>query len=324
MNIPEEKLDYIKPFLSHFNKYKSTLQSKKNEKQLSVLLMCFYNDIQTAFKKVELLSKSKPDYFKGEYIKTEQKKIPSDIYTQTIIPDDIKKYIIKNEKGQLVYRAVLGGRPIKIIFALFQENEVEEEILKEIKKMYTWLLICDLYASKMCTEILTIYVYKTPFNKKLPTSKSITLSGEHMNTAYTFSCISKGEIVIYRNEEWFKVFIHETFHTFGLDFSGNNNSNKIIQDGLMKLFPIKSDFNIYEAYTETWARIINCCFYVYTVLENKSDKKQFIINTTFCLELERMFTLYQCNKVLRFMGLKYKHICGKGETNVMMRKNLYK
>jgi hypothetical protein len=31
------------------------------------------SEIQTAFKKVELLSKSKPDYFKGEYIKTEQK-----------------------------------------------------------------------------------------------------------------------------------------------------------------------------------------------------------------------------------------------------------
>ena len=34
------------------------------------------------------------------------------------------------------------------------------------------------------------------------------------------------EIIIFRNEEWFKVFVHETFHLFGVDFSNMSNLKK--------------------------------------------------------------------------------------------------
>jgi len=321
MNIPEEILDIIKPFLSHFNKYKSPHLTKKKELQLHKLLLSLYNDIHTAFKKVELLPKTECLYKK---IKTSSDRIEPDSYNSSIFPRYIRAFIEKNETGYLTYESTIGGRAIKIIFTQFDAQT--DDSSNEVKMIYVWLTICSVYAAETCAKTLTIYIYKTPFNKSLPDNKLTTLGSEHVNTAYTSSCVSNGEIVVFRKEEWFKVFIHETFHTFGLDFS-TNGTNKIISNGVKKLFPIKSDFNIYEAYTETWARIINSCFYSYNTLDDKKDEKQFITNSTFCLELERMFTLYQCNKVLRFMGLNYTDICTTRQdepTNVSLRKNLYK
>jgi|688.fasta_scaffold276623_1 hypothetical protein len=320
MNIPEETIDIIKPFISHFNKYKSPHLTKKKEIQLHQLLLYLYNDIHTACNKVE-----KTDCFKGKFTKIESSldRVVPDSYNSSVFPRYIRAYIEKNETGYITYECTIGGRAIKIIFTQFDAQIDDSE--NEVKMMYIWLTICSLYAAETCAKTLTIYIYKTPFNKNLPDNKLTTLSSEHVNTAYTSSCVSNGEIVVFRKEEWFKVFIHETFHTFGLDFS-STNSSKIIHDGVKKLFPIKSEFNIYEAYTETWARIINSCFYSYNTLDYKKDKKQFITNSTFCLELERMFTLYQCNKVLRFMGLNYTDICTTNDksTNVSLRKNLYK
>ena len=44
----------------------------------------------------------------------------------------------------------------------------------------------------------------------------------------------------------------------------------------------------------------------------------------FNLQLERLFSLYQCNKVLGFMGLTYNNIHEPGERNAYLRKNLYR
>ena len=40
--------------------------------------------------------------------------------------------------------------------------------------------------------------------------------------------------------------------------------------------------------------------------------------------MERMFSIYQCTKVLDFMGLNYKDLYEKTNQNTYMRNNLYK
>lgn len=335
MNFSDETTKLIKPFLSNFNKYKSQQLSRKDEKQLNTILLTLYNDINNSYKIVDLLSetncfkgyihKINNDNISNHKISNKSNNIKPQSYDTNIFPQHIRSYIEENERSYLNFSCTIGGREIKIIFTIFAD-EVEHINMKTyinyVTKIYVWLNICSMYALKTCAQSLKIYIYNTPFNKTLPDNMTTTLSNIHVNTAYTSSCKQEGEIVIFRNEEWFKVFIHETFHTFGLDFSVDGG--KLIRDNVAKLFPIKSEFNIYEAYTETWARIINCCFISYNSLENKKDKKSFIINSTFCLELERMFTLYQCNKVLRFMGLNYIDICSSGNNNVYLRKNLYR
>lgn len=169
---------------------------------------------------------------------------------------------------------------------------------------------------------MCVTIYLTPFEKILPPNNTAVLSPEHINTAFTMSCVADGEITIYRAEEWFKVFIHETFHAYGLDFGLNDAT--ALRTLLAKTFPIKSDLNASEAYTETWARIINCLLYSFYSLPNKQDRETFLLYSDFCLQLERLFTIFQMNKVLAFMGLTYEDLHDSREKSVFLRKQLYK
>jgi len=120
------------------------------------------------------------------------------------------------------------------------------------------------------------------------------------------TCPKNSEIVIFRKEEWFKVFIHETFHNFGLDFSGINN--EICKQRILSLFPVKSDVNLFEAYSEFWAKIINCIFCSYMQLKNKNDIRAFLSNFEILINLERIYSLFQMVKVLQFMNLTYEQL----------------
>ena len=169
-----------------------------------------------------------------------------------------------------------------------------------------------------------MYIYRTDFTKSFPDNQLTTLSSQHVNTAYTTSCREHTEIIIYRKEEWFKVFIHETFHNFGLDFSEMNLSH--INTKMKKIFNINTEYNIYESYCETWARIINTMFYTYYQLLPKfrGDTKDFVAIFYKNINYEISFSLYQAIKILRFMGLHYDIINDKTDENITACNHLYK
>ena len=78
----------------------------------------------------------------------------------------------------------------------------------------------------------------------------------NINGGYTYGgCHNSNEITIYRQEEWFKVLIHELFHNLDLDFSTLNIDRW--REKMFDIFGIESEYNIYETYCETWARILN-------------------------------------------------------------------
>jgi hypothetical protein len=136
------------------------------------------------------------------------------------------------------------------------------------------------------------------------------------------SCPLNSEIVVFRKEEWFKVLIHETFHNFGLDFSSMNVSlynNKILQ-----IFPVNSDVNLFESYTEFWGRIINASFCSFINMKNKNDIDEFYINTEFFINLEKNFACFQMIKILNFMGLSYDDLYKKTVASENLRKARYK
>ncbi len=321
MNFSNETDGLMKPFIHFFGKCETQKFSKEDNKTYNSILISLYNDIYEANKTI-----FKEGCFKSKVITmaTDKSSIqePHDKNTR-YFPAHIQKYITDNSKYQLIFSCGnVGEREIRIIFTLFSEEELQniKSYTQYVKMMYIWLHICATYADKHCTEMLTIFIYPTHFTKTLPTSPATVIGPEHINTAFTKPCVKNGQIIIYRNEEWFKVFIHETFHTYGLDFATYNNDDlkKVVQS----IFPINSDFNIYEAYTETWARIINCAFCSFTSITTKNTKKEFIDNMKFCLEMERMFSLYQCIKILGFMGLDYNDVY-VAKPNQFSSKNTY-
>ena len=137
-----------------------------------------------------------------------------------------------------------------------------------------------------------------------------------------FACQEKGEILIFREEEWEKVLIHETMHAMCLDFSGLDYLN--LKNKMKNIFKIKSDFEISESYTESWATILNCCFISYNLLDDTNDIENFLLFTDFCIQLERMFSLFQMIKMLHFMGLRYQNLYKVDAVSSSFRKILYK
>ena len=297
MNFSVETDELLKPFLKTFGSCEKPPYTKEANRAFRPLLLSLYKDLTEAHQYL-----FQAGCFKSQLIAKPHLSRPVHYSESRYFPETIKTYIKENEKQQLVFTCSnVGGREIHIYFTLFAESD-SAKYTNYVQKMYRWLYICGKYAKTECTNTLNIYVYPTPFAKKLPENTTTTLGPEHVNTAFTVACAPQGQIIIFREEEWFKVFIHETFHTYGLDFAQSDIS--ALKQTLGSLFPIKSDFDVYEAYTETWARIINCALCSFQTTK-KIDSATFLTHLTFCLELEKMFALYQCVKVLEYMGMDY-------------------
>jgi hypothetical protein len=129
----------------------------------------------------------------------------------------------------------------------------------------------------------------TSVPKQLP--KHGLIGPSTLNTGYT----SGNQIVVYREEEWLKVFIHECMHLFNYDLELRNKSEL-----LYPLFPIQN-IHINESYCEIWARILNCC--VISVLND--------VELDFLLQKEQKYSVYQLSNVLNYMKLTYPQLMDK-------------
>ena len=323
MNFTEESEDITKLLLPMFDNVlvkKSPLKQKKIDNILKII----YNDIKLAdiWASAEYTLNKIHSYLKKDGSK--EKLIPRWLLNESkYIPDFIRDYITKNLDGYMVYTCTIGDREVEIYFGLLHESDFNSlgKFDKYIKKMIVWLKIAFQYAPSMCSKKLKIYGFLTPFKKKLPGNQFTTLSHDHCNSAVTTSCTPHGEIIIYRKEEFIKVFIHETFHTLGLDFSKMQLTN--FNKKIGQLFPINSEFNLFEAYAEFWASTMNGLISAY-FLTDKKEEEEFYLYGEFCMRFEQIFSLFQMIKILDFMGLTYKNLYNNDNISNSIRRYLFK
>jgi hypothetical protein len=239
-------------------------------------------------------------------------------------PDVVRTHIDNLAVSELTYTFSLYGREIKIIFVVEDENvELKLDAYhKYIDNIIMWLYILNQYASKTCSKSLVVYLYFTSLEKKLPTSNVFVLDEIHVNTAFTTTCPKDSEIVIFRKEEWFKVFIHETFHNFALDFSDMNNNE--VHQCILSIFKVTSDVNLFESYTEFWAEIMNALFCSFSSLKDKTNVDEFLDYSEFFINFERTYSFFQMVKTLDFMGLTYSDLYARNYQSNVRRVNLYK
>lgn len=324
MNFSQETEKIMKPFISKFDKFllkKSPLEQKKMDNILKIL----YNEIKMAFiwaNANRTLQKIKTHLREGGGRKNI---IPAWIMHESrYIPKNIANYIVENNKGYIIYNIAISDRDVEIYFGLLNDSDLLElgKFDKYVNKMITWLKMAFSFAPAKCSKKLKIYVFLTPLKKSLPNNQLKILSPNNCNSAVTMSCSPHGEIIVYRKEEFFKVFIHETFHTLGLDFS--NMQLKKFNERVKTLFPIKSDFNLFEAYAEFWASKMNSLFTSFYLLDDKNDLKQFLLYSDFCIRFEQIFSLFQMIKILDFMGLKYPNLYSNDKVSLGVRRYLFK
>ena len=325
MQISKQSKDNMLFFLNDAETYLKKI-GPYQQRRLDIILGKLYKDIYNSDTYVDTL-------VRRGCLKAKRARINnlSDIPTSTLLdsqyfPFEIQNYINTHSKSYLHYSCKILNKKVNIYIVL-SKDMIGRRITKYdnmAKKMFTWLRMAFLYAPTMCGKSLKIILYYTPLEKKLPPNLIDILGTRHCNSAVTTSCSSKGEIVIYRKEEWFKVFIHESFHVLGLDFSAFPMTQ--LNYKMKKLFPIESEIKSYEAYSEFWATILNCLFCSYELLDadDKLNERDFLLYSEFLLQFERIFALFQCNKILYFMGMNYNNLYLPGEVSFVARKYLYK
>ena len=175
--------------------------------------------------------------------------------------DSVKTHINGFKKQITEVELIVQNRTYTLFFII--PEKTANAIDKYVKKINTWLQVATLYAKPNCSKSVKVYLYLTDLKKILPKKERNELNSENANTAFTTSCQPKTEIILFRREEWFKVFIHESFHNLGLDFAGET-----VKHLLSDIFPIQSEFKLYETYTELWAELMNIIF---INVEMKSD-----------------------------------------------------
>jgi hypothetical protein len=220
-------------------------------------------------------------------------------FNEKAFPTIVRNHIFNNSLFTINYFFLLNTR--KISFRFIVEEQIDVKLYDEyVRRMLVWLCMIK---GNQCVDELTVYIYHISLTKTLPNSNIEILNEMNANTAFTTTCPKVSEIVIYRKEEWFKVFLHETFHNFGLDFSGMNIQK--VTNHILELFPVNSNVNLFESYTEFWARVLNTLFISYY---NSNNLNTYLRNAHFYLNIERIYSFYQMTKVLSFMGLTYKDL----------------
>ena len=274
----------------------------KNEKihnNTKTTFLSFYEILIDAKRFVTLFNKNIPSVIKIQ----NEKDIPKP-RTFHYIPNKIGEYIHKSSYC-LKYSFRLINRDVNIYFVIEEDDKIER-YNEYVDRIIMWLYMIQKKVSNNCSITLNIYLYLSSHVKVLPNKKTnAILDLLNANTAYTFSCKKNNDLVIYRKEEWFKVFIHETFHSFGLDFSFYNDD--ISRRKILELFHVNSEVKLFEAYTEFWARIMNVLFisFFYNV---KQSKEKFIHQCSKMIYLEQLFSIFQMIKVLNYMNIDYNKL----------------
>jgi hypothetical protein len=312
--------------MSFFIKHNCLIPIKQTKKTDSIFKKLYDEIVDGVSYISELKSKMGHLFYKIKIVSiTNISQIPKPTtFPSNTFPSQVRKHINEYALSSLTYSFNLFEREISIVFLIEDDNsdDLIETYNNYVDYMLVWLYIVNEYSSKSCVDELKIYIYHTSLLKILPATNVEILDWNNVNTAFTRTCPKDSEIVVFRKEEWFKAFIHETFHNFGLDFSDMNQS--MVNAKILSIFPVNSEVNLYESYTEFWARIMNALFCSYINMKNKKDIDEFLTNSEFFINFERIFAFFQMVKVLNFMDLTYKDMYTKTLVSENMRNAQFK
>ena len=228
-------------------------------------------------------------------------------------PQEIRDEIESKSKCGFQYMFNIKDRKFNIVLVSPDKlNIVIPYMKKAIKNIYMWLYVASQYAKPKCSEQMNVYIYLTGLSKMLP-EKEATISRMHVNTAFTTACQTQTEVHVFRREEWFKTFIHETFHNMGMDFSAYDNN--LINNEMYTIFPVNTDFRLYESYCEMWGETMAILFNVHrsmrrnTKVEYIQDRIPNMIKSVEAAIIQETYhALFQVSKILSHYGLTYDEL----------------
>lgn len=290
-NIMEEEIGN----LPNFDKLKNILKTPKLSTSANAMLDVWYNRIKHSFKLFLSRKETVLNTLKREKTLTK-------ISDFTVIPDPLKTVIHKvcvnnySFSIEVPYKDNRKTRLIKV-YICAPAHFTLTKIRNMICLISTWFYFVNDFVENGCSDTIDIFLYLIPNKKRLP-EHGDSIDMEDVNTAFTTTCRIKTNVHIFREEEWFRALIHESFHNLGLDFIRMDDA--VIhaqQTRIAQVFHTNMpDIRLYETYCEMWAEVLNLLFYVHlNKAPNVSWKAEFFRSLVF----EQSFAILQCVKLLK-------------------------
>ena len=216
MHFTESSTKCMKHLLNEFSRSVDKEINKKShrvQEKLDKQLVTFFNSMTESYDAVKKIKRS-PKTFTSKLSKIKiPEQIPqSDLLNSKFISHSVRKYITDHATIDLTYKFIINKKEYTVHFILLDEKEMlnPEKYELYVEKMMVWLHMSQTYVTGKCSDkSFTIYLYLTPFEKFLPECSITVIGPDNVNSGIAYACPENGEIVIYRQEEWFKVFIHE-------------------------------------------------------------------------------------------------------------------
>lgn len=293
----------MKPIVSELQTYiekyfKAPYDKVCKTLRFSTIQTRFLNDLHSRMMNAHL------EWFNQSHTITQSAEISNpNLENYHYIPEEFRRVIETDLKPHREFRFTVGKRKISVTFyADAQKSFHDKNWALYLQKIYIWLTVADKFASAKCAKHLHIFLYLTPLLKTMPESHEM-IDRKHANTAFTTACTDTTEIHLYREEEWLKVCIHETFHSLGLDFSTMEQSAYTKQ--IQVLYGLHHDVRLYESYAEIWAEMINTCMVVHYSMIYTKKNTRFVEQVRKALCYEITFSMIQCTKILQHYELVY-------------------
>jgi len=323
MELSEASQNLMKSLLNNFQTSPACfLEDRSGSAAFQKLSKSLYSEINASYR-VSIGTLPMPKY---TTFKRNTPSVPRSPLLDTM-PADLRDIVINNAVGSATYNWNIGVRNIRISLVFYSREKMDDIgwTLDLVSLMATWLrMACNVARESCSSRSLQTIIYLLPNKKVLPESLINTIGQMHVNSGVATSCQERGEICIYREEEVLKVFVHETFHALGLDTAGYDD--QISLNKINELFPIENaNISLREAYTEWWARVINCALVCYkNNIHLVQPYDSFAVCLTFAINIERTFALFQVKKILRHMGLTLASTHSTDESSEMARRVLYR
>jgi hypothetical protein len=237
------------------------------------------------------------------------------------IDSELINFILTNTNCKIVtYKNIIKGKTYVFDFIIYNDDLAIKNLDLIVEKMLLVLQLIIAISNNDLRNGQHITFFLTPFQKKLNSnsnSNSNILGAKNVNSGFTYPYLKNGVTFIYRKEEFFKVFIHESIHYYGIDkalhkdFSNdpkyNRNYNKFINSFNIRPQDI-AKIGINEALTEYWTFII----YIIAQSYKKSiTLANFIYEFENSYKLELLHIIFQVVKILKYNKLTYSEFLTK-------------
>ena len=276
-------------FTNYSNELIDFVKNKKHNLSYNKIFKELYNFLETKYNNI---------YFKLQELDTKKTKKVDSSFISEKLKNDINN--LSNHKSYL-----LQHNKSKIIINIYYSNENIDEFINIISKIISFIFNISSHKINDCV----INYYLTDFIKVIDSSKNYDfeeLTNHEINSGSTN--MNTNEINIWRKEEIIKVTLHECIHLLDYD---SFDYDKLLENFYKKKYNITSlNINIFEAYTEIWAELLNIFF---IVKHNKLPYKRFLEYISY----EKYFANYQMSKIFYLKSINKKNNDLDKNTNVL-------